>query len=146
MQKITELVELPSLLLGRFLLGAYFIIPGVQKITQYEFMIQYMTKHSVPFIDVLLPVTIIFQILLGLLIIFGFKTKLSAFLLAAITLLISMYMHNFWDLPEGSDVVHETQNFFKNMAIMAGLLVLSARGAGEFSIDNWRSQRKLNLA
>ena len=57
-----------------------------------------------------------------------------------------MYMHNFWDLPEGSDVVHETQNFFKNMAIMAGLLVLSARGAGEFSIDNWRSQRKLNLA
>jgi len=32
------------------------------------------------------------------------------------------------------------------MAIMAGLLVLSARGAGEFSIDNWRSQRKRNLA
>ncbi len=146
MQKITKLVELPSLLLGRFLLGAYFIIPGVQKITQYEFMMQYMSRHSVPFIDVLLPVTIILQILLGLVVIFGFKTKLSAFLLAAITLLISMYMHNFCDLPEGSDVVHETQNFFKNMAIMAGLLVLSARGAGEFSIDNWRSQRKLNLA
>jgi putative oxidoreductase len=146
MHKITDLLELPSLLLGRFLLGAYFIVPGVQKITQYEFMTQYMSKHSVPFINELLPITIVLQILLGLVVIFGFKTKLSAFLLAGMTLVISLYMHNFWNLPEGSDVMHETQNFFKNMGIMAGLLVLSARGAGQFSVDNWLFERKRNLA
>lgn len=36
MHKMTALPELTSLLLGRFLLGIYFIIPGIQKITQYE--------------------------------------------------------------------------------------------------------------
>ncbi|MFT6084888.1 MAG: putative oxidoreductase [Glaciecola sp.] len=146
MHKITDLLELPSLLLGRCLLGLYFIVPGVQKITQYEFMTQYMSKHSVPFINELLPITIALQILLGLVVIFGFKAKLSAFLLAGMTLVISIYMHNFWNLPEGGNVIHETQNFFKNMGIMAGLLVLSARGAGQFSVDNWLFERKRNLA
>jgi putative oxidoreductase len=146
MHKITDLLELPSLLLGRFLLGLYFIVPGVQKITQYEFMTQYMSKHSVPFINELLPITIALQILLGLVVIFGFKAQLSAFLLAGMTLVISLYMHNFWNLPEGGNVIHETQNFFKNMGIMAGLLVLSARGAGQFSVDNWLFERKRNLA
>nr|WP_297350006.1 DoxX family protein [uncultured Glaciecola sp.] len=146
MHKITDLLELPSLLLGRFLLGVYFIVPGVQKITQYEFMAQYMSKHSVPFINELLPVTIVLQILLGIVIIVGFKAKLSAFLLAGMTLVISLYMHNFWNLPEGADVRHETQNFFKNMGVMAGLLVLSAGGAGQFSVDNWLLERKRNLA
>jgi putative oxidoreductase len=146
MHKITDLLELPSLLLGRCLLGLYFIVPGVQKITQYEFMTQYMSKHSVPFINELLPITIALQILLGLVVIFGFKAKLSAFLLAGMTLVISLYMHNFWNLPEGGNVIHETQNFFKNMGIMAGLLILSARGAGQFSVDNWLFERKRNLA
>jgi putative oxidoreductase len=146
MHKKTDLLELPSLLLGRFLLGIYFIIPGVQKVTQYEFMTHYMSKHGVPFINQLLPLTIVLQILLGIVIIIGFKAKLSAFLLAGMTLVISLYMHKFWNLPEGGDVIHETQNFFKNMGIMAGLLVLSARGAGQLSVDNWLLVRKHNLA
>lgn len=145
MHKMTALPELTSLLLGRFLLGIYFIIPGVQKITQYEFMTQYMSKHSVPFVSAILPITIVLQILLGLAVILGFKAKLSAFLLAGMTLIISLYMHNFWNLPEGGDVMHETQNFFKNIGIMAGLLVLSARGAGQFSVDNWLSKLKRDL-
>lgn len=141
MDRIMSLLAVPSLLLGRALLGIYFILPGIQKIGDFEIMTQYMAKHSVPMIEVLLPVTIVLQILLGLVIIVGFKTKLAAFLLAGMTLVISLYMHNFWNLPEGSNVTHETQNFFKNMAIMGGLLVLSARGAGQLSVDNWLANR-----
>jgi putative oxidoreductase len=141
MDRIMSLLEVPSLLIGRALLGIYFILPGLQKIGDFDVMTQYMAKHNVPMIDVLLPLTIVLQILLGILIIVGFKTKLSAFLLAGMTLLISIYMHNFWDLPEGSNVMHETQNFFKNMGIMAGLLVLSARGAGQLSVDYWLANR-----
>jgi putative oxidoreductase len=141
MDRIMSLLEVPSILIGRALLGIYFILPGIQKIGSYDVMAQYMAKHSVPMIEVLLPVTIVLQILLGIVVIIGFKTKLAAFLLAGMTLLISLYMHNFWNLPEGSNQMHETQNFFKNMGIMAGLLVLSARGAGQLSIDNWLANR-----
>jgi len=141
MDRMMSLIEIPSLLLGRTLLGVYFIIPGVQKIGSYDVMTQYMTKHGVPMIDTLLPLTIVLQILFGTLVIIGYKTKLIAFLLAGMTLLISLYMHNFWNLPEGGNVTHETQNFFKNMGIMAGLLVLSARGAGQVSVDHWLLNR-----
>jgi len=131
-----KIQETIMLLAGRFLLGLYFILPGVQKITSYDVMTQYMAKHSVPLIDVLLPLTIFLQILGGIAIIIGYRGKIAAFILAGLTLVISIYMHNFWNLPEGGDIARETQNFVKNMAIMAGLLVLAGRGCGQFSVDN----------
>lgn len=124
------------LMAGRVLLGLYFILPGIQKISSFEGMSQYMAKHDVPFINPLLILTIIIQLSAGSAIIVGYKGKVAAFILAGLTLVISVYMHNFWNLPEGANVAHETQNFVKNMAIMAGLLVLAARGTGPFSLDN----------
>lgn len=131
-----NIVENASVLLGRLLLGTYFTLPGVQKITNFEMMSQYMSKHDVPLISILLPLTIVLQIAGGLALIVGFKGKFAAFILAGLTLIISIYMHNFWDLPEGGNVQHETQNFFKNMGIMAGLLMVFALGTGKFSLDN----------
>ena len=58
-----------------------------------------------------------------------------SFLLAGLTLVISLFMHNFWDI-EGPDQAHEMQNFFKNMGLMGGLLAVSALGTGRFSLDN----------
>jgi putative oxidoreductase len=134
--KNMNLFENACLLLGRTLLGLYFILPGIQKITSFDMMSQYMAQHNVPMISLLLIFTIALQLTGGIAIIIGFKGRFAAFILAGLTLVISIYMHNFWNLPEGSDVAHETQNFVKNMAIMAGLLVLAARGTGKFSVDN----------
>lgn len=127
-------LEDACLLAGRFLLGLYFILPGISKITGYAGMVEYMSAHNVPMISVLLPLTIILQIGLGLALIVGFKGKIAAFLLAGLTLVISIYMHNFWGMEEGTVRAHETQNFIKNMAIMAGLLMVSALGTGKLSM------------
>ncbi|WP_293752169.1 DoxX family protein [uncultured Paraglaciecola sp.] len=135
-----RVIENFCLLLGRLLMGSYFIIPGLQKITNYQTMTDYMLAHSVPATSILLPVTIVIQIVLGLAIIIGFKGKLAAFILAGLTLVISIFMHDFWSMAEGVQRTHETQNFFKNMGIMAGLLMVSNLGTGWLSIDN----RKVN--
>jgi putative oxidoreductase len=140
-----KLLENSSLVLGRLLLGLYFILPGIQKITQYEQTVAYMTLYEVPFIGALLPLTIVLQLLLGLAIIVGFRAKISAFILAGLTLVISLYMHSFWNLPEGADAARETQNFVKNMAIMAGLLILAGRGAGAISLDSKREKQRANM-
>ncbi|MGM0632113.1 MAG: hypothetical protein ACQETO_02965 [Pseudomonadota bacterium] len=47
-------------------------------------------------------------------------------------------MHDFWTMEEGLQRSHETQNFVKNMGIMAGLLALAGAGAGALSLDNRR--------
>lgn len=139
------LLENSCLLLGRALLGMYFILPGVQKITNYEQMVQYMTLYEVPSVAFLLPLTIVLQILLGIAIVVGYKAKIAAFILAGLTLLISLYMHSFWNLPEGADAARETQNFVKNMAIMAGLLIFAGRGAGAFSFDSKHEKNRANM-
>jgi len=123
------------LLAGRFLLGLYFIVPGITKITNYDGMSAYMGQHNVPFIALLLPLTIVLQLGLGTALIVGFKGRLSAFILAGLTLVISIAMHHFWDLEAGANQAHEMQNFIKNMAIMAGLLIVAGMGTGAFSLD-----------
>jgi putative oxidoreductase len=131
-----RMIEKTSLLLGRLLMGTYFILPGLQKITNYQTMTDYMLAHSVPATAFLLPVTIVIQIVLGLALIIGFKGKVAAFILAGLTLIISIYMHDFWSMVEGLERTHETQNFFKNMGIMAGLLIVTSTGTGWLSLDN----------
>lgn len=136
-----HVIENICLLLGRLLMGFYFILPGLQKITNYQTMTDYMFAHDVPATTFLLPVTIVLQIILGIAIIIGFKGKLAAFILAGMTLIISIYMHDFWSMAESLERTHETQNFFKNMGIMAGLLMISSIGTGWLSLDNRKSNR-----
>lgn len=113
-------------LAGRVLLGLYFVIPGITKVIGFGGTSEYMAAHGVPFVPVLLVLTIILQIGGGTALIFGYRTQVVAFLLAGLTLVISLFMHDFWNLSEGIELAHETQNFTKNMAIMAGLMFVSA--------------------
>ena len=125
-----------TLLSGRFLMWVYFILPGISKIVDFEGTSGYMANHGVPLVSLLLVITIILQLALGLFMIVGFQTKLTAFLLAGMVLVISIFMHNFWSMEDGINKTHETQNFFKNMGIMAGLLMISSLGGGQLSIDS----------
>ena len=47
---------------------------------------------------------------------------------------VSVMLHNFWTLTGMSAGVMQTQ-FMKNVAIMGGLLMISAYGAGRWSVD-----------
>jgi putative oxidoreductase len=113
------------MILGRSLLGLYFIVPGITKVTGFAAMSAYMADHGVPLIPVLLVVTIIIQIGGGACLAAGYRTQIMAFVLAGLTLLISLFMHDFWTYEAGMEKAHEMQNFIKNMAIMAGLLFVA---------------------
>jgi putative oxidoreductase len=121
--------------LGRVLLGLYFLLPGISKISGFDKMVAYMTQHGVPLVKPLLVLAILLEVGAGLALIVGWKTKYAAFLLAGLTLLISVFMHDFWNAYEGGDQGHEMQNFIKNLGIFAGLLILAARGAPRASLD-----------
>ncbi len=132
---MTGYIENTSLLLGRLLLGLYFILPGLAKVRDFAGTSAYMAAHDVPLIPVLLVITILIQLGAGVALIVGFKGKWAALLLALLTVAISIYMHNFWAVTDVAARAHETQNFVKNMAIAAGLLMVSALGTGRFSLD-----------
>ena len=110
---------------GRVLLGVYFLVPGLSKIPGYAGTLDYMLLHQIPLAEILLPLTILLQVGGGLFLIAGYRLAQTALMLAGLTLLINLGMHDFWNTYESADPDHELQNFIKNLAIMAGLLVLS---------------------
>ena len=116
------------LIVGRALLGTYFLLPGIMKIAQYGVTLSLMQAKGVPIAEALLPLTIVLQIGLGFLLIIGKAVRVSALLLFGITILINLHIHNFWALADDPSYAHELQNFIKNLGIAAGLLVLAGRG------------------
>ena len=127
-------MERTTITVGRILLGLYFLIPGLTKVPGYEAMVEYMTLHNVPLVNLLLPITIVLQVGLGSMLIAVYRIKEAALLLALVTLLINFGMHDFWNEYPNTDSAHETQNFVKNLGILAGLLVLSAASR----VAQWR--------
>ncbi|GIS23143.1 MAG: membrane protein [Gammaproteobacteria bacterium] len=119
-------MEKTFITVGRMLLGLYFLLPGISKIPTYTGTTEYMLLHNIPLASILLPITIVLQIGLGVMLIIGYRIKESALILAALTIFINIGMHDFWNEYPNTDAGHETQNFVKNLAIFAGLLVLSA--------------------
>ncbi len=115
----TAALQRTAVLVGRGLLGIYFIIPGIAKITGWSGTVDEMVAHGVPLIPVALVITIILQVGAGASLLIGYRTQLCAAVLAALTLIINIYMHDFWNDPD------ELQNFIKNLAILAGLLFVS---------------------
>ncbi|MGY9025268.1 MAG: DoxX family protein [Candidatus Pelagibacterales bacterium] len=127
-----------NLLIGRIIIGLYFLVPGaIAKIFNYSFIYDYMAEHEVPYIHIALVLTIIIQLFCAISIIIGWHSKLSAFILALLTLLISYYMHDFWNMAASIQQEHETQNFVKNLGIFAGLLILSAANPGKYSFKSY---------
>ncbi len=131
-------------LAGRVLLGIYFFAPGgLAKVFGFSSTAEYMAEHGMVLIPFFLVLTIIIQLGGGAAMIVGYQTKIVAFALAGLTLVISLVMHDFWTLPAGElQTGHETQNFVKNMGIMAGLLVMSGLGGGNWSVDAWQLRRR----
>ena len=129
-------VEALCPLAGRIILGLYFIVPGgLMKIFNFQGTADYMAAHGMVMIPFFLVLTIIIQLGAGAALIAGYKAQIAAFLLAGLTLVISLVMHDFWDVTDALQRGHETQNFVKNLGIIAGLLGLSGLGAGRFRLD-----------
>ena len=127
-------MEKTFITVGRVLLGLYFLLPGISKIPTYAGTTEYMLLHNIPLASVLLPITIVLQVGLGVMLIIGYRIKEPALILAALTIFINIGMHDFWNEYPNTDAGHETQNFVKNLAIFAGLLVLSATD----KVQQWR--------
>jgi putative oxidoreductase len=64
----------------------------------------------------------------------GAFTRPSAILLALYTLGTSLVEHRYWTTT-GPNRLDSMENFYKNLSIMGGFLLLYITGAGKYSID-----------
>jgi len=112
--------------IGRVLLALYFLLPGVGKFIAWDDQVALMEAHDMKMIPVLLAVAGIIQILGSISLLLNKYVVICALGFAAMTILININLHDFWNVYEGVNAEHEAQNFYKNLGIFAGLLLLAA--------------------
>ncbi|MBT3672474.1 MAG: DoxX family protein [Porticoccaceae bacterium] len=118
---------------GRILLAFYFLLPGIMKFAAWDMHIVLMETHGMIMLPLLLALAGIIQIGASICLLINKQLVICALGLAGMVLLINLNLHDFWNVYEGVDAKHETQNFVKNMGIFAGLLLLAAMNMGKAS-------------
>jgi putative oxidoreductase len=121
-------------LIGRLLFVLLFLPAGVGKITGFAGTVGYINSVGLPAPELATVVALLVEILGSLCLLAGFQTRIASILLAVFTLVASFFFHNFGAAPADQAFVAQLL-FFKNMAVVGGLLILAAQGAGSWSLD-----------
>jgi putative oxidoreductase len=134
-------------LIGRLCLALIFLLSAVGKIKDPQTMEGYMKKMmqgpeniiQVPdaAITPLRWAAIVFEVGGGLMLLIGWHARLGALLLMLFLIVATYYFHPFWRFAgqAGQDLMIQA---LKNLAILGGLMIIFARGAGMCSLDHRR--------
>ena len=121
---------------GRVLLSAIFLASGIGKITAPADTIGYIASEGLPFPPLAYAVAVLIELVGGIALVVGFRTRITAAALAIFSLATAATFHS--NLADLNQFVH----FFKNVAMAGGLLQIVAFGAGAFSLDAYRGRTK----
>lgn len=122
------------ILLARVLLVLLFVIFGWDKLIDFSGTTKYMASLGLPFPPLAAVVVVVAEFFFGVAILLGFQTRWIALLLAVYTLGTALIGHHYWTMADGERMANMI-NFYKNLSIIGGLLLLCVTGAGRYSID-----------
>ncbi|MDR3064882.1 MULTISPECIES: DoxX family protein [Comamonas] len=128
----------PLDLLGRVLIALLFLPAGLQKISGFAGTVGYAASVGMPMPQVAVAVGLVIELVAGLAILLGWQTRWAALILGFFTLVASFFFHNFWGVPAQAAMMQQLL-FWKNIAVVGGLLGYAAHGAGAWSLDARKS-------
>jgi putative oxidoreductase len=121
-------------LAARLLFVVMFLPSGIGKLTGFTGTVGYVASVGLPLPAVGAVLALVVEIVGSLALLIGFSTRVAALILAAFSLAASFFFHAFWAVPADQAFVTQLL-FFKNIAIVGGLLAIAANGAGGWSLD-----------
>ena len=112
---------------GRIFISSLFIFEAFKKFSLKEETIFYMTDYGVP--EILFYPALLFEMIFPILLIIGYKTKISAFAMFIFTIVVTIIFH--------SDFADQMQlmAFLKNLAIAGGFLIISTNEPKVCTLD-----------
>ena len=111
-------------LLGRVILGGYFLSSGLHHFQQREQMTQYAAAKGVKPPDVAVVATGTMLVGGGASLLLGMKPSLGALTVLGFLAAVSPQMHDFWNIQEPQQRQAEMINFTKNVALMGAMLAV----------------------
>ena len=114
---------------GRILLAAIFILSGVTKLGAVEGTIGYIASASLPFPAATFYAVVALEIIGGLMLIAGLKTRFVAVALGLFSVAAAVAFHA--DFADQNQVIH----FLKNLALAGGMFQVAAFGSGRLALN-----------
>ncbi len=122
--------------LGRIFISSLFIVEAIRKFFSPDEGMIYMSDYGVP--EILFYPSLIFEFVVPLILIVGFKTRFFASLLFLFVLSVTVIFHT--DFSNNMQMI----SFLKNFAIMGGLLIIISNKPQMCSIDYYLESKKGN--
>ena len=122
-------------LIARIFISSVFLLSGYNKIFSFDGTVTWMEGYGVP--GFLLWPTILLEIILPILIILGFKTKISATLLAFFSIATALIFH--LDFDNQMQVIA----LLKNFGLAGGFIFIAVNGPKDWAIDKKKKYVRL---
>ena len=122
-------------LIGRIFISSIFLFSGINKILNFDNTIQWMESYGLN--GMLLYPAIILEIVMPILIIVGYQTKIAAILLLLFSITTALIFHN--DLSNQMLLIA----FLKNIGLAGGLLFLIINGTKDWSLEKKKKYVRL---
>lgn len=122
------------LLVARIALMVLFVKFGWQKVANFPATEAYMSSTGLPAASLMAIIAVVMEFGVGIALAFGFYTRPLAVVLAIYTLGTALIGHRYWHMS-GAMQYESMINFYKNLSIAGGLLLLCLTGAGKYSVD-----------
>ena len=122
-------------LLARIFISSIFLLSGYNKIFDYSGTVSWMEGFGIP--GFLLAPTIVLEVILPVLIIIGYKTRLAAALLCVFSIATAVIFH----LDFGDQM--QTIQLLKNFGLAGGFLFIAVNGTKEWAIESEKKYVRL---
>src|ERR1700691_2421320 len=119
---------------ARLFLAALFLIFGWRKLTDYSGTVARMVQDGAHLPVPASAVAIFMELPVAFAVAIGAFTRPASALMALYTLGTALIAHHYWTI-KGVGYVDSMDNFYKNLGIMGGFLLLCITGPGKYSVD-----------
>ena len=119
---------------GRIFLSTLFLFEGIRKFFFQDETIEYMESYGVP--EFLFYPSLLFEIIIPILLIIGFKTRIVAILMFLFTITVSIIFHT--DISNHMQIIA----FLKNFSIAGGFLIIASYEAKMCTMDYYLKHKK----
>jgi putative oxidoreductase len=119
-------------LVGRVLIGWIFVMYGWRKIFDIPSYAQTFPRRGLA--EWMAWVAVPIELFVGLALLLGFATRYAAIIMFLFLIVATFSSHAYWSYPQAQQANQEA-HFWKNIALMGGMILVFARGGGRFSLD-----------
>ena len=128
-------------LLGRIALGVIFVKSGLQKLMALSAFAASLAGRGIPESATWAVIGAMVEFVGGIMIIAGLRVRAASLLMILFVIVATAISHRYWEFADAAARRAQESQFFKNLSILGGFLLLYVCGAGRFSLDTLLRRR-----